>query len=208
MSGKGGTAAVFVAMVLLSTVPASAQICLVDVCLRFDPSINEVVVGETFEVDIVADIVTPVVGWGLDLTIDAPGIISLVGDPAIPNPPWAATIAPDGDKLAALAKPSKPTNGSVSGIGIVLATLTFSADALGQTDLILGITPGDLTEGFALDPTGFATITFEPGNVSVIPEPTTLLLLLSVLSYVLGSARSRRRPRRRTRPSAGHDFAT
>jgi len=57
-------------------------------------------------------------------------------------------------------------------------------------------TPGDLTEGFALDPTGFATATFEPGQVNVIPEPATLLPLACVLIGSFGRARSRRRVRR------------
>jgi len=34
-----------------------------------------------------------------------------------------------------------------------------------------------LTEGFPLDPTGFADVTFEGGHVRVIPEPTTMILL-------------------------------
>ncbi len=39
------------------------------------------------------------------------------------------------------------------------------------TDLSLGITAGDLTEGFGLDPHGFANVSFESTQVSVAPVP-------------------------------------
>jgi len=50
----------------------------------------------------------------------------------------------------------------VSGPGVLLATLTFHADAIGEVDLNASVTPGDPWEGFALDPSGFATLAFEP----------------------------------------------
>jgi len=143
------------------------------VIVRFDPSDKTVDrnIEPTFTVDIVADIPDPVVGWGLDLTIDDPAIISQVGAPAIGSQ-WSAGSAPDGDRLVGVAFPN-----SISGTDILLATITFSADALGETDLLLSITPADLTEGFPLDPTGFADVTFEAGHVTVVPEPITLALL-------------------------------
>ena len=113
----------------------------------------------------------------------------------------AATTA-DGDGLAGLADPFAPTNGSVSGTGILLATLTFRADAEGMTDLIASTTPGDQTEGFPLDPTGFANVTFEPGQIIIIPEPATVLPLLCALFGGLGGVRARRRKRRKP-PIAG-----
>ena len=116
--------------------------------------------------------------------------------PSVAFPPWITTTTADGDGLAGLADPFAPTNGSVSGTGILPATLTFRADAQGTTDLLMSTTPGDLTEGFPLDPTGFATITFEPGQITVIPEPATLLPMLAVLTCGLGWTRSRRRLRR------------
>jgi len=44
-----------------------------------------------------------------------------------------------------------------------LATVTFSADNLGDTFLHLGADDDGLTEGFPLDNAGFGEITFEPG---------------------------------------------
>ena len=141
-----------------------------DIIVRFDSPDVTVDLGEVFTIDIVADIPDPVLGWGLDLAIVDPAILSTVGAPAV-GPDWFGTFAPDGDGLAALAFPT-----SVSGNGVLLATMTFSADGLGETDLLLSTTAGDLTEGFPLDDTGFGTISFEPGHVNVIPAPGAALL--------------------------------
>ena len=148
------------------------QAALANVTVRFDPLSTTVPVGGTFTVNIVADIPQPVVGWGLDLTIQNPTVVSQTAVPSI-GPLWVPAYAPDGDGLAAVAFP-----GGISGTGVVLATLTLSANAIGQTDLWLSVTPGDLNEGFALAPTGFADVTFQPGHVTV-PEPGTALLLLA-----------------------------
>ena len=139
---------------------------------RFDPSDLTVGLGDIFTMDIVADIPDSdaVLGWGLDLTIGDPSILSIVGDPAI-GPLWNAAFAPDSDGLAALAFPN-----SISGTNVLLATMTFSADSLGETDLFLSVTRGDLTEGFPLDNIGFGTVVFEPGHVSVVPVPGAIAL--------------------------------
>lgn len=165
---------------------AVADICMQDVCVRFDPALSEIILGHDFEIDIVADINNPVVGWGLDVTVATPGVISSAGDPDI-GPSWFAVNAPDGDKLAGLAFP----NGIV-GTDVVLATLHFTADADGETDLLLSVTPGDNSEGFALDPNGFGTYLFGTGHVSV-PEPTSLVLML-----LTGACVCRRRSARRS----------
>ena len=189
VTATAGTAA-------LLLIVSSAEASLVsDVVVRFDPPMQTVSINDVFTVDLIADISAPVVGWGLDVDLSVPTIASISAPPIVVFPPWIAATAADGDGLAGLADPFAPTNGSVSGAGILLATLTFQADAQGTTDLLTSVTPGDLTEGFALDPTGFATITFQPGEVTVIPEPATLLPLLAVLSCGLGLTRSRRRGR-------------
>jgi len=163
------------------------------VLVRFDPPIQTVNINDVLTVDMLADITAPVVAWGLDVTLSLPAIASTFAAPGVAFPPWIAATTADGDGLAGLADPFAPTNGSVSGIGILLATLTFRANAQGTTDLLASTTAGDLTEGFALDPTGFATITFQPGRINVVPEPATLLpLLFSGLML----AHSRRRLRR------------
>ena len=142
-----------------------------NVTMRFDPASTTVPVGSVFTVNIVADIPEPVVGWGLDLTIQNPAVVSQTAAPSI-GPLWVAAYAPDGDGLAALAFPS-----SVSGSGVLLGSVSFSADTIGQTALWISTTPGDLNEGFALASTGFADLTFESGLVTVTPEPGSLVLL-------------------------------
>jgi len=104
----------------------------------------------------------------------ARNVITPVGAPAI-GPLWAPAYAPDGDGLAGLAFST-----SVSGPGVLLAALTFHADDIGAVDLNAGVTPGDPWEGFALDPSGFATLAFEPGHVIVTPEPAAAALLAVV----------------------------
>jgi hypothetical protein len=141
-----------------------------DIIVGFAPPAKIVGLGDSFTIDIIADIPAsePILVWGLDLTIANPAIASLTGPPEIGSE-WFPAFSPDGDGLAGLAFPT-----GVSGIGVVLATLSFSADAIGDTYLFLSTTPGDPTEGFGLDPTGFANVNFEPGHVQVIPEPSAL----------------------------------
>lgn len=154
-----------------------------EVCVRFDPPLSTVQVNDNFTVNLVADIDPLVVGWGLDLQIVTPGVISQTAVPAI-GLAWFAANGQDGDGLAGLAFPD-----SLSGPGVVLATLSFQAHAIGETDLLASFTSGDLTEGFAKDPSGFATTTFELGHVSVIPEPSSCLLGLSMLAPLMGRRR-------------------
>ena len=193
----------FLAVATLLLIASIVEAGLVsDVVVRFVPPSQIVNFDDVFTVDVVADINTPVVGWGLDVDLSVPTIASTFAAPSVAFPPWIAAAAADGDGLAGLADPFAPTNGSVSGIGILLATLTFHADAQGTTDLLMSTTPGDLSEGFPLDPTGFATVTFEPGQVVVVPEPATLLPLLAVLSCGVGWPRGRRAKPRRQGSSA------
>ena len=140
------------------------------VIVRFSPLESVVSVGQQFQVQVRADITNPVLGWGLDVN-HASQIIAGNGTPDI-GPLWSPGYAPDGDALAGLAFPS-----SISGSNVLLATLTFSALNVGETYLTASITPGDLTEGFPLDPTGFDMVTFEPAHVTVVPEPASLLLI-------------------------------
>jgi hypothetical protein len=173
-------AACVAACLLLAAGIASAA----QVTVRVEPPLTIVPIFDTFTVDLVADITVPVLGWGLDIDLSDPAVASVVGLPAIGGE-WVPASSSDGDGLAGVAFPS-----SVQGADILLATITYSADALGVTDLIPGVTPGDLTEGFALDPDGFATLELIGGQVFVLPEPATLLLLGVAGGFLV----SRRRP--------------
>jgi hypothetical protein len=155
---------------------------LATVIVDVQPASSEVTIGQGFNVSIVATIPDPVVGWGLDLSFDH-AVLSLVGSPVI-GPVWLPATALDSDGLAGLAFPS-----SISGTSVLLATVHLSAIAAGETDLTLSVTPGDLTEGFPLDPTGFATMTLGSAHVTAVPEPTVAVLLL--VASVLAMPRRR-----------------
>lgn len=143
-----------------------------DVTVGFVPDFAQIASpGGTVQVDIVADIPAgePILGWGIDLTVDTPAIASwsLVDIGA----DWFSVGTADGDGLAGLAFASSVTGQSV------LATIEFTGVAPGTTGLTLGYTAGDGTEGLALDPSGFATVIFNTGTLEVLPEPATLTLL-------------------------------
>lgn len=149
------------------------------VTVFFNPSSQTVNVGQTFTVNIVADIPNPVLGWGLDVNVDPARLIRT--GVVVNDPPWSAVAAGDGDDLAGLALPP------VSGNGVVLATLTFQAQATGTVPLIASVTADDLTEGFPLVSSGFATINFIPGSVTVAGggAPTANIPALSPLGLAL-----------------------
>ncbi|HDG97450.1 MAG TPA: PEP-CTERM sorting domain-containing protein [Desulfobacterales bacterium] len=136
--------------------------------------------GDSFSVDILADIdpSEAIIGWGLDLSYDA---TQLSWDGVTVPLPWTQVSA-DGDGLGGLLPPMLP---GVSGSNVLLATLDFTCIAVGTSSLDLSVTPGDLTEGFILDPNvgvGFADWEYTPGSVTNTPEPCTMLLLGSGLA--------------------------
>lgn len=154
------------------------------VTVSLEPSSTIQPVGATFDVDVVADFSELIVGFGIDLTFDS-AVITLDGPPLI-GPDWFPAFAPDGDGLAGLIP-----GGPIAGNHVLLATLTFTADAIGVTDLIPGVTAGDLTEGFALWPSGFDSVVFQNGLVTVVPEPTTCALVFVGLVGLALRARPR-----------------
>jgi len=161
--------------VLLMASPALAD----TVYAGFEPTPKIVNLGDTFTVDIMADMTNPVVGWGLDLTVVTPAVANRTANDPVIGPMWDPAFAPDGDGLAGLAFPS-----GVVGNDILLATVEFKALAYGVTDLVLSVTAGDLTEGFALEaPGAFDNYEFTVGQIRVVPEPAALALLgLSLLA--------------------------
>ena len=117
-----------------------------------------------------------IVGFGLDAIIQTPADLSYVG--FVPAEPFDPVVSPDGDGFAGLLFP--PT--VVYGEDVLLGTLTFAGTG---SWVDLGVTPGDLTEGFALAGVGgFAAATF---TGAYIPEPAALVLL------ALGALALRRR---------------
>ncbi len=154
----------------LAVLNAPASVGSAAVIVRFVPQERIVSLGQQFQVKLMADIPAPVVGWGLDVSYDGQ-LLSTNSLPTI-GPLWSPGYAPDGDGLVGLAFPN-----SIAGSDLLLATLTFEALSTGETALTAGITPGDLTEGFPLDPAGFDAIAFEPARVTVVPDPACLLFM-------------------------------
>jgi hypothetical protein len=141
-------------------------------------------VGETFRVDLMADIPEPVLGWGLDIIYD-PAILALQGMPVI-RPPWWALPSKDGDGLAGYAFPN-----AVTGNNTLLATLTFKVLSSKSTSILAGMTTGDKGEGFPIFGLagGFAEFEALPSRVNPVPEPATLLLMGCGLISIAGVKR-------------------
>lgn len=159
----------FLVIGMLGLASASA-----DIMVYLDPADSVIdPVGSTTMVDIVADIpeADAILGWGLDLNVDDPGIADITA--VAIGPLFNAVATPDGDGLGGLAFPD-----CVWGTDVLLATVEFTGYAEGITGVCLGDDyPVDLTEGFALCEQGFATVFYGDGSVRVIPEPATLSLL-------------------------------
>jgi hypothetical protein len=143
----------------------------------FAPELSQVAVGEAFDVEIRADFsLAPVLGFGLDVSFD-PAILAFESPPEIAAP-WLPVFAPDGDGLAGVA-----FDAGLLGDDLLLAVLHLRALGPGSSALVLSATPDDLTEGFALDPEGFALAPiFGAGGVQVVPEPGPGLLVAAGLA--------------------------
>jgi hypothetical protein len=164
------------------------------ISVRLVPGAPEVVVDDPFHIDVVADLDLPVLGWGLD--VDPAGPVNPLGDPAI-GPAWLPVEAPDGDGLAGVAFPD-----GIRGDGVLLATLRFVAYQPGSARFSASFTLNDPTEGFALDPSGFAPVFFDPVlvvPVTPVPEPAAALLLGAGLALL--ARRGARTAQRGTAPA-------
>jgi hypothetical protein len=148
------------------------------------PELPLVALGERLRVDLVADLDLPILGWGLDLGLE-PSVFEVVGVSI--GASWLAVPSADGDGLAGLASPV-----GVTGSDLLLASVTLQALAPGDTLLFADLTPGDLSEGFALDPSGFDSVTLGSAAVRVVPEPASGSLLAVALCTLLASARRSR----------------
>ncbi len=181
--------------VLLAFVAAPTWAVPITITVSHAPGDFSVAVGESIEIDVLADIPDPVIAFGVDLTFDDT-LLSLTntvfGSDWTPVPPPGPPVS-DGVGFGALLTPTfppPPSPGGLSGADILVLTLTFEALAPGSSPLQLSATPGDLTEGFALASGGFAEVNFVPGTVDIVPgggdpvpvpEPATGALMLAGL---------------------------
>lgn len=142
--------------------------------------------GESVTIDVLADIAdaTPIIGFGLDLVYD-PGLLE--PEPAAVGPAWLSVFSADGDGLAGLASPP-----GVSGLDVLIGRLEILALHEGLTEISLGVTPDDPTEGFALLEIGaFDVVDFGSSlPVLVTPEPASSVLVCLGLA-ALGARRRR-----------------
>ena len=176
-------AAVTLLAALAASAPASAS-----VIAYASPASSTQAQGANFQVSIYADFTLPagaagLLGFGLDLAYDH-DLITLTAPPQL-GPGFTGFTGPDGDALGGIAANALP------GGTLLLAILSFHADAPGTSPLNLSVTAGDLTEGFALDPTGFDSVEFVTAQVTIVPEPGTALLLgTSLATLALARRRS------------------
>ena len=151
--------------------PASAS---ADIIVRFDPADAGIdSPGDTTTVNIVAYIPEEdaILGWGLDLIVEDPGVADITGF-MINTALFNAISSPDGDDLGGLAFPV-----CIWGYDVLLATVEFTGYGIGITEIMLADDyPDDLTEGFALCGTGFASMIYGSGLITV-PEPASVSLL-------------------------------
>jgi hypothetical protein len=171
-----------IALLALATLlPAATRATVI---VTVTPAATTVGVGEVVQIDLDAAFSAPdlVLAWGLDLVLDAP-LVAPSGAPAL-GPTWLAFSTPDGDGLGGVAL------AGVSGTHR-LASLLLEGLAPGVVQIGLALTPRDRSEGFALDPTGFASgVVFEPASLLVVPEPGAGALLVLALGLARGARRS------------------
>ncbi|MCL2330600.1 MAG: PEP-CTERM sorting domain-containing protein [Phycisphaerae bacterium] len=168
-----------VAVLGLVVLLGSSTVSYATVVVYAVPSATTVNVGDSVDVQLLADLGEPVVAWGLGLSFDR-AILSETAA-ATGGPAWETVFETGNDALMGLAFPD-----SISGNSVLLATFHFEAVSTGQAWLTPTITPGDLTQGFALDPAGFAIVQFAPAvMINVVPEPMMSLGLLAIGSLVI-----------------------
>jgi hypothetical protein len=135
-----------------------------DVVVRFvAPNEGVYAEGATFTVDLIGDLSMSILGWGLDLTIEPAGVVSLTRVEV--GAAFEGAHAADDDNLAGLGFPSP-----VVGDGVVLALLEFEAVQTGDATVDVKVTSMDKAEGFAEEPSGFSDFSTVPLNVRVL-EP-------------------------------------
>lgn len=208
MSRKTKTEKILILLFSLSLFCASAPVSATLITVGFDPSSSIIHNGNTFTMDLIANVdpSSPISSFTLDIAFD-PAILDVVsaevpidlgsGFGVQTFPPLFELDNTIGliDNLGGFVLPFNFGGpGQLSG-PLTLATLTFEAEALGITSITPIINPDDPAEGFGLPwPPGglvsFDEITLNTGSVIVVPEPCTLFF---VGAGLIGMAGLRRR---------------
>ena len=145
-----------------------------------------------FSVDLVADVDpgTAITSFGLDVLFDA--AILDTDSAVVPTPPFIGSLVDtttDGViKLTGFAPP-----GGLSG-PLTLATLTFTAEMIDMIALDVALPDFPVLDGFGLAAGGVALPdTVIPGQVNVVPVPSSFLLLGSAVVGLLGYGARKRK---------------
>lgn len=173
---KPNCPAALAAALVLAATSARAEITVF-----FQPAFQTVNIADgTAFVDIVALVPEEdaIVSWGLDLDIFGASVSQALAE--VNAAMFDPVTGLDGDAFAGLVPPE---DGSAWGdpVPVLLATVTLSLDSEGISTLELSDdNPGDLTEGFGLNPPpagAFASVVYQPGTVNVVPEPSVGIFL-------------------------------
>jgi len=153
-----------VAALLLIAAPA-----LGGVLVSFVPDQPTLLVGESVNIDAIADITAPTTlsTWGGDLVWGTPGVVNYAFGAL--GPLWVPGPNPDGDGLVGV---------NLSGVTGSVTLFSFSVTGLqeGATTLSWAQTPGDPSELFqGIECPEYPS--FTPALITVIPEPATIALL-------------------------------
>ena len=157
---------------LLSSTASTLRADVVSVSLN--PTTPSFTLGQTFNVDLLADIPDPVLGFGLDMNFAAT-MLALNGFTT--GPLWFPATGVEVNDFVGLAFPTP-----VSGAVVLLGTFSFTALATGSTALGLAYDSMNFAEGFPLATGGFADNNLP--DESAVPEPSTLCLLALCLLAV------------------------
>ncbi|MFQ5413113.1 MAG: hypothetical protein ACE5E6_01510 [Phycisphaerae bacterium] len=164
------------------------------ISVRAVPSTPAVQVGDVFTVKIFADIPVGIIGWGLDLGFDGALLSHDATTEVAIGPSFLPFSGPDLDALGGLV-PFPGSLTGLTGVDVLLATMTFTALDVGTSVLGLGYTIGDPTEGFAAAPV-FPPVSIEleftDGIVTVTPVPAPGAALLGLVGFgFIGKMRRR-----------------
>lgn len=181
-----------------------AGLSVANIIVDILPQGSPIGIGQTTQVTFSLSATDPILGWGFALEWD-PSILEIVSQSA--GPLWFDVSNGTLGMLGGLAFPE-----GLAGDNILLAELTVKGVGVGTSRLSITVDPSDFSQGFALDPTGFAAFTVNPGALTVtgttaatVPEPSAAgLLAFSLAAFAVRRRQVRRHSVDTERVERGH----